>query len=295
MKRGKKRSSLGVRHRIKSETVSVMKWYFSITEETLDADEDHGFLDMIRVAVSSARANTSLRPHLLYDGGENTFTAEMRAAGVTVIRHRISFYDQLERAQKRLRPDWPDYMRTAAGAFLRLDIPTIETQEDFVLYTDCDVMFLADPALDRFRPAIFTVASQFDLYGHHKELNSGVMLMNVRRMRNDLPALLDFGCDMLHTMHGYDQEFLRVFYNGKWDPLSPKYNWKPYWGVDSLARIVHFHGPKPAAVLKLLADESYRQDDPVFQSWRNLFFQNRHGYNHYVELWNTFRQHPIGA
>ena len=270
-----------------------MKWYFSITEEALHRDEDHGFLEMIRVAVASARANTTLRPHLLYDGRENAFTAEMRAAGVTVIRHRISFYDQLERAQKRLRPDWPDYMRTAAGAFLRLDIPAVETQDEFVLYTDCDVMFLADPALEEFRPTNFAVASQFDLYGHHKEINSGVMLINVRRLRYDLPALLDFGCDMLHTMHGYDQEFLRIFYNGKWDPLSPKYNWKPYWGTDPLARIVHFHGPKPTAARKLIMDADYRQDDPVFHVWRGLYFQNPEGYRLYVDLWNEFKLQPL--
>ena len=269
-----------------------MKWYFSITEETLTADADHGFADMIRVAVASARAHTSLSPHLLYDGRDGPFTDEMRAAGVTVILHRISFYDQIERAQRRLRPDLPDYMRTAAGAFLRLDIPAIEKQDEFVLYTDCDVMFLSDPGLQDIRPAIFNAASQFDLYGHHREINSGVMLMNVERLRRDLPALLDFGCDMIHTMQGYDQEFLRVFYNGKWDPLSPKYNWKPYWGIDPMARIVHFHGPKPAAAQKLIADGSYRQDDPVFQAWRNLFFQNADGYRHYVRQWDGFR--PLG-
>ncbi len=273
----------------------TMKWYFSITEDTLTADEDHGFLDMIRVAVASAQINTSLRPHLLYDGNESAFTDEMRAAGVTVIRHRISFYDQLQRAQQRLRPDWPDYMRTAAGAFQRLDIPNIETKEEFVLYTDCDVMFLSDPAMDNFRPATFAVASQFDLYGHHKEINSGVMLMNVRRLRADLPAMLDFACDMLHTLHGYDQEFLRVFYNGKWDPLSPKYNWKPYWGVDPMARVVHFHGPKPAAAHKLIKDKTYRQDDPVFQAWRNLFFKNPDAYRFYVDLWRRFKLSPAQA
>lgn len=269
-----------------------MKWYFSITEATLTADEDHDFLGMIRVAVASARANTSLRPHLLYDGAEGPFTAEMRAAGVVVIRHRLSFYDQLEHAQRRLRPDLHDYMRTAAGAFLRLDIPNIEMHDEFVLYTDCDVMFLSDPALESFHPATFTVASQFDLYGHHKEINSGVMLMNVGRLRRDLPALLDFGCDMIHTMQGYDQEFLRIFYNGKWDPLSPKYNWKPYWGDDPMARIVHFHGPKPAAARKLLRDHGYRQDDPVFQAWRNLFFQNTGGYRLYVDAWDRLHHRP---
>ena len=95
-------------------------------------------------------------------------------------------------------------------------------------------------------------------------------------------------------MHGYDQEFLPVFFNGKRDPLSPEYNWKPHWGVDPLARVVQPDGPKPPAMLNLLADENHRQD-PVFQPWCNLFVQNRCGYNHDVELWNRFGQRPIGA
>ena len=32
----------------------------------------------------------------------------------------------------------------------------------------------------------------------------------------------------------------------------PLFNWKPYWGFNPLAKIVHFHGPKPADYLARL-------------------------------------------
>ena len=277
-----------------------MKWYFCVTASTLTANAEQGFPDMIRAAVASARANTDLRPHMIFDGAGCEFTNEMQSAGVTVIFRRLSFYDQLERAQRRLLPDLTRWMDTASGAFLRLDIPRIEFVEDFVLYTDCDVIFLQNPDLDDFRPGIFAAASQFDLYGHdfrhpgkqnYPELNSGIMLMNIERMRRDLPALIDLTCDMLHTIRGFDQGALEQFYMGQWTPLSPKYNWKPYWpGPDPYARIVHFHGPKPAAALKLLADRDYRINDEFFQEWRGLFLQNPEAYEFYTKAWSGYLQ-----
>nr|WP_321984897.1 glycosyltransferase [uncultured Lichenicoccus sp.] len=275
-----------------------MKWYFCVTADTLTANIEQDFPDMIRVAVASAFANTDLQPHMVFDGEECGFTREMAAAGVKVIFRRLSFYAELRYAQRRLLPYLTQWMTTAAGAFMRLDIPRIEFEDEFVLYTDCDVVFLQNPDLGRFRPTTFAAASQFDLYGHdfrdagkqnYAELNSGVMLMNVDRMRRDLPALIDLTCDMLHTFRGYDQSALEQFYMGQWTPLSPKYNWKPYWaGIDPYARIIHFHGPKPRAVLKLLADGNYRIDDETFQEWRGLFWQNPEAYRHYTDAWSGF-------
>ena len=47
----------------------------------------------------------------------------------------------------------------------------------------------------------------------------------------------------------WDEAAYRWFYresNGPlWDRLRPELNWKPYWGENAQARIVHFHGPKP--------------------------------------------------
>ena len=130
-----------------------MKWFFAASEVSLD-HHDHDFRALIRSAVHSARQNTRLEPHMIYDGEESAFTQEIRNLGVTVIRHRLSFYDRIEAAQKAQRPDWTPYMFVASGALLRLEIPTLETRDEFVLYTDCDVLFLKDPELEGLRPAL---------------------------------------------------------------------------------------------------------------------------------------------
>ena len=42
-----------------------------------------------------------------------------------------------------------------------------------------------------------------------------------------------------------DQGAYNAFYQGRFDVhRSPVFNWKPYWGYNSGAKLIHFHGPK---------------------------------------------------
>lgn len=44
-----------------------------------------------------------------------------------------------------------------------------------------------------------------------------------------------------------DQGALIDFYNKSYQIImNPMFNWKPYWGFNSSAVLIHFHGPKPA-------------------------------------------------
>jgi lipopolysaccharide biosynthesis glycosyltransferase len=260
-----------------------MKWFFAVSDISMD-HHDHDFRALIRSAVNSARANTRLIPHMIFDGPEGSFTEEMRALGVIVIRHRISFYDRLEAAQSVQRPDWTSYMYVASGALLRLEIPLLEQTDAFVLYTDCDVVFLKDPELEHLRPDVFAVAPERQ-QGSHEDMNSGVMVMNLPRLRADLPALVTFLCDNFAVVSGFDQEAYRHFYRGAWSALTSDHNWKPYWGVNPDARIVHFHGPKPPAIRKLMADPNYGAPDV----WRQLYFQDVASYRHWLSMWQRYQ------
>jgi lipopolysaccharide biosynthesis glycosyltransferase len=260
-----------------------MKWFFAASEISLD-HHDHDFRALIRSAVNSARQNTSLEPHLIYDGEESAFTREIRDLGVTVICHRLSFYDRIEQAQRAQRPDWTSYMFVASGALLRLEIPMLETRDEFVLYTDCDVLFLQEPDIDGLRPELFAVAPERQ-QDSHEDMNSGVMVMNLPRLRADLPRLIDFMCENFAQISGFDQEAYRHFYRGSWSGLSLDYNWKPYWGINPTARILHFHGPKPPAVRKLIADPNYNAPD----IWRELFIKDPVAYSHYMHIWEKFQ------
>jgi hypothetical protein len=248
----------------------VMKWYLGITEATFP-----DYADVIGAAINSAKIFTDLRPHVLFDGRPGRASAFLEQAGATIVYNRISFENQIKAAQEFHFPGWSHYMQTALGAFQRLDIPVVETEEEFVLYTDCDI-----------EPEIFAVAPQFHKDGHKKfEINSGVMVINVPRMRRDLDAIIELGCEIIDDERlGYDQEFLEKFYRGKWDPLPLRYNWKPYWGVNHEARIVHWHGPKPAVVAGLLKSRDY----PTNDIHRDLFLTNPESYAYYLKKWREF-------
>ena len=43
----------------------------------------------------------------------------------------------------------------------------------------------------------------------------------------------------------YDQGYLNQFCFHDMTPLPLEYNWKPYWGYNPDAKIIHFHGMKP--------------------------------------------------
>jgi hypothetical protein len=261
--------------------VGRMKWYFAMSEASIRRD-DHDWADLMRVAVRSAQRNTSLVPHMLYDGQPNDFTKEMKDAGVTVIHHRVSFYDKI--AEYAAAKNNPWHLAIAAGAFLRIEIPLIEKDDEFVLYTDCDVQFMCNPDLSRYRPEWFAAAPQTSL-GDYDDMNSGVMLMNVPAMRRDMPRFLAFINEKLE-LGWLDQDVLRDFYKGRYTAMEPTLNWKPYWGMNRDAQIVHWHGPKPVVAKRLSLDAQYHS---VVPAWDGLLHRSRDGYVHYVSSWEAMR------
>ena len=133
-----------------------MKWYFGFNEET---DWFENYFRYIKTAVNSARKNTNLEPHFLYDGLPNELTKWLVYQGVTIHSVRSRFYEVF---RKRLSPAG---FRVASGAYLRAEIPDLEP-DPFVLYTDCDVMFMGDVSdLDNLRPKHFACAPEFEPAG----------------------------------------------------------------------------------------------------------------------------------
>jgi hypothetical protein len=250
-----------------------LKWYCAISAETLDAVE-YNWRDMIRVAIGTALKNTRLRPHLIYDGPEDAFCASMRRQGAVVIRRRTSIFPELYARYK----DNPKLLAVVRGAFLRLEIPFIEQDDSIVLYTDCDVMFLRDPEIDTIIPDAFGASSQFSK-SDPEDMNSGVMLINVPVLRSKMPELMEFARRSLHL--GLDQEILRGFFGTNYSFMDNSLNWKPYWGWNSSAQIVHFHGPKPVAVRQFIIDGTAPSDP----NWLTLLGWNSAGYEYYTRLW----------
>ncbi len=221
----------------------TLRWFLALRENPRSLNHH---AQMVRAAVHSARKYTKLLPHLLYDGGENHLTEWLKTQGVPVLHCRTRLDDALQQFDDDMARE------IARGTFLRLEIPRIMREnawkDPFVLYTDCDVLFLKEviPELLAIQPSKFAVAPQTKKTDYLK-MNAGVMLVNVQGMSEDEDAFFEYCRANMAKLRNsaWDQGAYREFYAGKWDKLAPEFNWKPYWGDSSNARIVHFHGPKP--------------------------------------------------
>ncbi len=254
-----------------------MKWFFALNEQSGTYGD---YADMIKVAVHTALRYTSLVPYCLYDGQDCALTDWLQGRGVTIIPCRSRFYGGLKalaEARNEAR-----ILTFGAGTFLRVEIPKIAAErgftDEYMLYTDCDIMFLRDvlPDLQSVRPRYFAVAPEADRNNYYA-MNVGVMLMNVPALARTDAGLTEFIETFLAELStpplGFDQTayqryyfplergLMRLHVNDRWvrrlgyrlnrvipyqwDRLPLSLNWKPYWGDIERAALLHFHGPKP--------------------------------------------------
>ena len=228
-----------------AERGTPMKWYFALNAASLENDSQYEWC--VDVAVLSALQHTSLHPHLLFDGEPCALTERLQRLGATVVFHRSSLFEAINAA----RPGETGWQTIAHGAFLRIDIPQLDLESEFVLYTDCDVMFQREPTLAGIEPRYFAVAPEFTI-GDYAKMNTGVMVINLAGMRGVSLEFDGFIRNGLANFPAYDQGALREFFRDKYDHLPERLNWKPYWGSNPAAEIIHFHGPKPTHVRRML-------------------------------------------
>jgi hypothetical protein len=222
-----------------------MKWYIALNEEGTEGD----IALHTRLAVLSAIKNTRLEPHLLYSGRRNGFTVWMERNGVKVISSRLPYLDAILDLVRRGR-----YTTATIGHWLRTNVCLVEQTDEFILYTDVDVLFCKAPDLDGIRPDYFSSAPEFKRNSWNY-FNAGVMVMNVPGLRREYSKFEEYLVSSLYakTYDFHDQIAYNNFYRGRWDRLPVELNWKPYWGINESACLVHFHGPKIGAIEAVIA------------------------------------------
>jgi lipopolysaccharide biosynthesis glycosyltransferase len=260
-----------------SDYTNVRKWYFATNVHGLR----HAF-DQIQVAVTSNRTNAGLLSHCIVDdaGGDQQTEANIRwliDRGVEIIRHRASMLDVLI-------PQFKQRMNTYSGHWLRCDIPNLETEDRFVLYTDIDVMFLKTLPNPSPLPKYVACAPEFES-NNYAYFNSGVMVMNIGALRErdqDLKKVVERR--LAATAPWDDQGALNELFEKQWLHLPPIWNWKPYWGPNDDALILHFHGPKPAHAASMRARGSQSSEDTL---WKLLELRPD-GYAYYLNVFSDF-------
>lgn len=220
-----------------------MKWYFCLNEAGLNI-----FAECVVVAVNSALQNTTLEPNFIYDGTPNALTDYLQKLGVKVHFHQNSFLTKINASAAGNGFN----SLIARGAYLRLDIPVVDPSDDIVLYTDVDVIFCSDPTFEVIPDTIAACAEYAIQESGPKEyapvFNSGVMLINLAGLRNELPALLKL-CDehgfYFHGIGGfYDQGALNLHFAGRSQALPQSLNWRCFSRSELEPVIIHFHGTK---------------------------------------------------
>jgi hypothetical protein len=217
-----------------------VKWYFAINEA--GAGGDVGW--HAKLAALSALQRTSLDPTLLYTGRPCALTDWMNLHGIRVLNVRPPFEQRIAELSARGR-----YSTAFLGHWLRSIICLLESTDSFVLYTDCDVVFLSDPMLSGVHPSCFACAPEFR-QENWNYVNTGVMVINVPALRADFDRFMAFALDMMEQRGPSfkDQIAYNEFYRGAWDRLETRFNWKPYWGPADDVAILHYHGPKFGAL-----------------------------------------------
>jgi len=245
-------------------------------------------------AIRSARANTSLDIAVMYDGDAPEFLDFLAAHDVRCIQQRFSLADD-----PTFWPDPPDRLsfrrndRAICGAFMPFDVPGLFLEEDYILYTDTDVIFQRDPAslLQVERPEFIAGVS----YGKSScwpvgpapqsrpYINTGVLVINVQAWVQEFDALVDTSkrFEWGRTGREWNEGIINQHFDKRIKFLRRTFNWRPWMGVFEAAPIVHYHGARPEHLTEYL---EWGIESPDLPSWaRGLWQAGGSGYGQHAE------------
>jgi hypothetical protein len=261
-----------------------MKWYTAISSRSPGE-----YFEMLDVAIYSCLKNTDFIPNVLCDA-ECGGVEKWKRKGVNVIYFKgevFSAFVEQFKDDKRLLG--------VAGAYLRSNIPLVEKEDKFVLYTDSDVLFnkVASADLKMIKPKYMACAPEFNR-NDWSYFNTGAMIINVENMRNEYRRFADFVipnfkklCAMAHDQGAYN-----LLYKNAWEKLPVELNWKPYWGYNENAGIIHFHGPKPKDIRNYfngcMDDIKLDATDNGKQIYEKMINVNVDGCRKYMETYYTY-------
>jgi hypothetical protein len=254
-----------------------MKLFICTNEKTSETN----LIKMLEVSVKSALKNTNFEVNVIFDGDPKKLNLP---SNVNIIKHRHRCYNVFENSN-RCKNSEP-CLTTASGAFLRTEIPYLMNElgcdDEYCFYTDYDVIFLENDfsELEKIKTNTFASAPEFhiDNWGY---CNTGAMLMNAKNFIQEDSKIVDYIKNNFETLHTWDQTLYNSLYHNNFTKLPVEFNWKPYWGINKDAKIVHFHGVKPFSVNPI--EQVFKQ--PIL---KNLYDRNPNSYEYYNKLFESF-------
>ena len=242
-------------------------------------DHQAEYKRMCLVALQSAKSFAChVDRYVVYDGQDPLFVQLLSQMDpkVTLIRHVFSLKDEIK-------------SDVVCATLLRAYIPVLLNPDKYTyyLYTDVDVVWQRDPMpfLTQLRPSKFMASPEELKAGPNKTaFNPGVMLCNAAYMRQNYGQL----CDFLRQ-NEFKLSALNEFYDLDYSRLDPWCNWRPYWGLQSQAYLIHFQGPKAHHILHEAKYESLLKES--FAQWYNP--STKASYVHYSTLYQHYLQELV--
>ena len=267
---------------------------------------------LLFASINSLLRNTDLEPVVIWGGkwygNDHEITRDLAAKGVEVIPHTLSFDDQLDKLSfdnvdysKMEAQDLGKVYQTHTGYFndnfiatesLRLDIPNLFPDEEYVLYVDCDTIFLQQPKFVPFdTPLGAAVRPSEDFF------NNGVMFMNLPKLRETADEFIEF---YLKSNYEFEiggiatQGAYNTFYRGQATNFTFEFNWHAYWGASDNVQIIHYCGPKPRDYINILKEvkdplnNSLTYDPLYLDYFRQLYFKGDLLYM--LGTWNRYAE-----
>lgn len=255
-----------------------MKWYTAISSYS-----GEGAHDSLRVALHSCIKNTKFKPNIICDKSFNFIDQLKQKYKDKITIH----YCDSEIANKFLSlNDHNPEVNYASGAYLRAEISQIEQTSKLILYTDIDVIFqsFSEQYLSIAEPEYFSAAPEFN-QNDYSYCNTGSMFINVPNLRSTYSNFKQYIINNLKDLPrvAHDQGAFNYFYKNKWTKLNPEFNWKPQWGWNEAAPIIHFHAAKTFRI-KHYFSEHQKTLDPMI---RQIISINDQSCKKYLELYEA--------
>lgn len=267
-----------------------MKWYTALSSYS-----SQDYINMLDIAVLSCIKNTPFKPYIICDKMIPALEKlKNKFSSLNIIIHEgkvfNSFINEFKNNNKLAN------QLGTAGTYLRAEVPLVEKEDPFVLYTDADVLFFnpRNGPKEIPRPKYFAAAPEFDI-NNWSYFNAGCMIINVESMRGEYDVFYNFVQDKFRQLinHAHDQGAYNYLYRDQWNRLPLEYNWKPGWGINPSAVVIHFHGPKPKDI-EAYFNNTLNQvniDVPVdgLNLYKQMIEKNLNSNKHYLNLYNEYK------
>lgn len=258
------------------------------------SDGSQEYIEMAKTFVLSARMNSDIELICIYDGSDFQFLQWLDLHGTYCLRWEVPYKQKIIEHYTGERP-----FSFCFGTYLCVEVPVVLKyygfDDKFVLFMDADMLVLGDiGACSCYQPSYFAAPPDWDIH-NRSFVSTGVMVMNTRTLLRNYDRFINHifqhNFDFAFAGHGpCSQGAWNTFYRGLWQELPADYDWKPWWGINGDARSVHFSGPKPDMIRRVLNGEVPSDDQCTEAEKISKFVINQdiRAYTYYLQQWEYY-------